>query len=54
MEEAQSPVMQEKIRDRYDSVLSTRKQSEDTAIVVTMTRRHTQDLAGRLIEAEKN
>lgn len=53
MEEAQSPVIQEKVWDRYDSVLSTRKQDENTAIVVTMTRWHMQDLAGKLKEKEK-
>jgi hypothetical protein len=45
MEEAQSPVIQEKIWDWFDSVVSTRKQDEDSAIVVTMTRWNIDDLA---------
>ena len=53
MEEAQSPVIQEKIIDRYDSVLSTRKQDEKSSIVLTMTRWNTNDLAWYLQEQEK-
>ena len=53
MEEAQSPVIQEKIWDWFDSVVSTRKQDEDSAIVVTMTRWNIDDLAWRIKEKEK-
>lgn len=52
MADAQSIVMQENIRERFDSVLSTRKQTEDSAIVVTMTRWHVYDLAWKLKEKE--
>lgn len=54
MKEAQSPVIQEAVWDWFDSVLSTRKQSEESAIVLTMTRWHSNDLAWKLIEKAKD
>lgn len=53
MQDAQSPVIQENIIDRYDAVLSTRKQTEKTAIVLTMTRWDINDLAWYLDQKEK-
>lgn len=53
MKDAQSPVVQEATVDRYESVLSTRKQDENSAIVLTMTRWDLHDLAWYLENKEK-
>jgi len=53
-EEAESPVYREKIWNWYQSTFRSRKQ-KNAAILITMTRWHEDDLAGRLLElAEKN
>lgn len=51
-EEAESQLIRDKIWDWYTSTFYTR-QEKDAAIVLMMTRWHEDDLAGRLIEAEK-
>lgn len=53
-EEAESPVYREKVWDWYTSTFLTRKQGDNSAIIVLMTRWHTDDLAGRLLELESN
>lgn len=52
-EEAQSPVMRNKVWDWYTSVVLSRAHI-NTAIVIIMTRRHEDDLCGRLLEKEKD
>jgi len=51
-EDAESPVMREKIWDWYTSTFLTRRQGANSAIIILMTRWHTDDLAGRLLEQE--
>jgi len=51
--EADSPTTQERNVDRYDSVVSTRLQSQDSAVIVIMTRWNIYDLWGYLLEEEK-
>lgn len=53
MKDAQSPVVQEATIEWYDWVLTTRKQTEDTAIVLTMTRWDINDLAWYLDKKEE-
>ena len=53
MADAQSSTVQESTVDWYESVLATRKQSEDSAIILTMTRWDTYDLAWYLEQKEK-
>lgn len=50
-EEANSPVIRNKVWDWYSSVALSRAH-KDTAIVIIMTRWHEDDLCGRLIEKE--
>ena len=52
-EEADSTVYRDKVWDWYTSTLYTR-QSPDARILVVMTRWHSDDLAGRLIQAGQN
>lgn len=52
-EEADSPVYREKVWDWYTSTLYTRLE-KNGAILVTLTRWHEDDLAGRLIKHAKN
>jgi len=52
--EADSPTTQERNIDRYDSVVSTRLQTQDSAVIVIMTRWNVNDLAGYLVAEEKN
>lgn len=52
-EEAESPVIREKVWDWYKSVFNTRQMNEDSATIIVMTRRHSDDLRGR-IEAVTN
>ena len=50
-EEAMSPIMRNKVRERYTSVVLSRAHI-NTAIVIIMTRWHEDDLCGRLLERE--
>jgi hypothetical protein len=53
-EEAESTTYREKVWDWYTSTFLTRRQGENSSIIVLMTRWHTDDLAGRLLELEGN
>jgi hypothetical protein len=53
-EEADSAVIQERNIDWYDSVATTRLISQDSAIVIIMTRWNMYDLCGYLLEEEAN
>ncbi len=53
-EEAESPTIQQKVIDWYTSTFYTRKQSQDSAIIIMMTRWNVNDLAWYLINEEKN
>lgn len=53
-EEAESLTIQTKTIDWYTSTFRTRKQNQDTAIVIMMTRWNKNDLAWFLLEQEKN
>jgi hypothetical protein len=44
-EEAESPVYQDKVINWYTSTLATRKQNQNTPIVILMTRWNKNDLA---------
>lgn len=52
--EAESPTTQQRIIDWYTSTFYTRRQSQDSAIIVMMTRWNVNDLAGYLLAEEKN
>jgi len=52
-EEAASPTIREKIWQEYSSTIYTRLE-KDAGILVTMTRWHEDDLAGRLLDQIKN
>ena len=47
-DEAESMVYRDKVRNRYTSTLSTRFSNDQSAIIVIMTRWHTDDLRGRI------
>lgn len=51
-EEADSEVIRNKVWDWYGSTMRTRKMDENSAEIVTMTRWHNDDLAGRLMQSE--
>jgi hypothetical protein len=51
--EAESVVTQQRIIDWYTSTFYTRKQSQDSAIILMMTRWNTNDLAGYLLKAQE-
>ena len=51
-EDAESLVIRDKVFDWYTSTFYTRQQGLDSAIVIIMTRWNTDDLAGRILEAE--
>ena len=53
-QEAESPTMQDRIVDWYTSTFYTRRKSQDSAIILMMTRWNVNDLAGYLLEEEKN
>lgn len=53
-EDAESPVFQQKTIDRYTSTFYTRKQSQDSAIILMMTRWNKNDLAWYLINEQNN
>ena len=53
-EEADSEVIRNKVWDWYGSTMRTRKMDENSAEIVTMTRWHNDDLAGRLMQSEDN
>ena len=44
-QEAESPVIQQRVIDWYTSTFYTRKQNQDSAIIIMMTRWSTRDLA---------
>ena len=50
--EAESETIRNKVWDWYTSTFYTR-QGKDAAIILIMTRWHTDDLAGRLIKAQE-
>jgi len=52
-EDAESTTMREKVWDWYTSTFLTRRQGRHSAIIILMTRWHTDDLAGRLLEQER-
>jgi hypothetical protein len=52
-EEAESPVIQQRTIEWYTSTFYTRKQSQDSAIILMMTRWNIGDLAGYLLEQQK-
>lgn len=52
-EEASSPTYRQKVYDWYTSTFYTRRE-KDACILITMTRWHEDDLAGRLLELAKN
>lgn len=49
-EEAESPTIREKTWDWYTSTFYTRKQGEDSAIILLATRWHEDDLIGRILK----
>jgi len=51
--EADSPTTQERNVDWYDSVVTTRLQNQDSAVIIIMTRWNIYDLWGYLLEEEK-
>jgi phage terminase large subunit-like protein len=51
-EEANSPTYRQRVIEWYDSVFNTRWQNEDAAQIIVMTRWHTEDLVGILLERE--
>lgn len=53
-EEAESPTIQQRNIDWYTSTFYTRKQTENSAIIVMMTRWNVNDLAWYLLNEEKN
>lgn len=53
-EEAESPVYQQKVIDWYTSTFYTRKQSQNSAIIVMLTRWNKNDLAGYLLDEMAN
>jgi len=53
-QEADSPTIQERNVDWYDSVATTRLQTQDSAVIVIMTRWNTNDLAWYLLAEENN
>lgn len=53
-EEAESSTIQEKTIDWYTSTFRTRKQSQDSAIIIMMTRWNIRDLAWYLLDEQKN
>jgi len=53
-QEAESPTIQQRNIDWYTSTFRTRKQSENSSIIVMMTRRNVNDLAWYLLAEEKN
>lgn len=52
-EQADSETIQEKTWEWYSSVVQTRLQDEDAAIILILTRWNVNDLAGKLLEEEK-
>lgn len=52
--EAESPTVQQRAIDWYTSTFYTRRQSQESAIIVMMTRRNINDLAWYLQEEERN
>lgn len=52
-EEAESIIIRNKIRNWYTSTFTTRMSTDQSAIIVMMTRWHIDDLAGRLIKQEE-
>lgn len=52
--EAESPTTQQRVIDWYTSTFYTRQQSQDSAIIVMMTRWNVNDLAGYLLKEELN
>ena len=52
--EAESPTTQQRIIDWYTSTFYTRRQGQNSAIVIMMTRWNVNDLAWYLLEEEKN
>lgn len=52
--EASSPVVQERIREWYETTFYTRRNPEKNGIIIIMTRWHTEDLAGYLVEKMRN
>ena len=52
-EEANSPTYRQRVIEWYDSVFNTRQQNQDAAQIIVMTRWHTEDLVGILLEREK-
>ena len=51
-EEAASPTYRNKVWDWYSQVLSTRKQNENSATIICMTRWHVDDLVGKIKKLE--
>lgn len=51
--EAESMVIRNNIRNWYTSVFSTRQMNDQSATIIMTTRRHIDDLAGRLIKQEE-
>lgn len=52
-EEASSPTYRNKVWDWYSQVLSTRKQNENSATIICMTRWHIDDLVGKIKKLEQ-
>lgn len=52
-EEANSPTYRQRVVERYDSVFNTRQQNEQAAQIIVMTRWHSEDLVGVLLERQK-
>ena len=52
--EAESPTTQQRVIDWYTSTFYTRRMTQDSAIIVMMTRWNVNDLAGYLLKEEAN
>lgn len=53
VEDAESPLKREKLKDWYNSDLYTRRSNDDTAIIIIQTRWHEDDMSGWLQEEMK-
>lgn len=53
-QEAESKTIQDNVWDWYTSVFYTRRMTDDSRILITLTRWNVNDLAGKLIELSKN
>lgn len=53
-QDAQSPTVRQSVQDWYESVFYTRRQNEDSAILITLTRWHELDLPGYILNQAAN